>query len=45
MGPYDVRFTPDTTTQTALVHGSVPEHFMTEPFNFFFQMRLAAAAT
>ena len=42
MGPYDVRFTPDTTTQTALVHGSVPEHFVTEPFNFFFQMRLAA---
>jgi hypothetical protein len=22
------------------VQGSVPEHFMTEPFNFFFQMRL-----
>lgn len=29
-------------TGRALVQGSVPEHFMTEPFNFFFQMRLAA---
>ena len=28
--------------QTALVQGSVPEHFMTEPFDFFFQKRLAA---
>ena len=26
---------------TALVQRSVPEYFMTEPFNFFFQMRLA----
>jgi hypothetical protein len=25
-----------------LVQGYVPEHFMTEPFNLFFQMRLAA---
>ena len=25
-----------------LVQGPVPEHFMTEPFNLFFQMRLAA---
>jgi hypothetical protein len=24
------------------VQGSAPEHFMTESFNFFFQMRLAA---
>ena len=28
--------------QTALVQGSVSEHFMTEPFDFFFQTRLAA---
>jgi hypothetical protein len=29
-------------SRPALVQGSVPEHFMPEPFNFFFQMRLAA---
>jgi hypothetical protein len=29
-------------TGRALVQGSVPEHFITEPFNFLFQMRLAA---
>jgi hypothetical protein len=28
-------------SRMALVQGSVPEHFMMEPFNLFFQMRLA----
>ncbi|MFZ0403979.1 MAG: hypothetical protein WAL03_23155, partial [Pseudolabrys sp.] len=29
-------------SRAALVQGPVPEHFMTEPFDFFFQTRLAA---
>ncbi|MFZ0260092.1 MAG: hypothetical protein WAL36_08965 [Pseudolabrys sp.] len=29
-------------SRAALVQGPVPEHFMTEPFNLFFQLRLAA---
>jgi hypothetical protein len=31
----------DALSPTALVQRSVPQYFMTEPFNFFFQMRLA----